>query len=423
MSFIFVKKSVINLFFLTTLTSLNSNGKADITKQINILMPAPFQESTKELINEFNEKNIGKIKVRVTKGPRETEAVSDLAISSLLLGNSPYDGLLIDVTWLPKYAQAGWITDLSKWFSNDEYGELESGAQKGNKYNSVLYRWPFVADIGLLYWRTDLMEMPPRTPVELMNISKELQRKRLVKYGYVWQGRQYEGLSCVFLELVKGFGGDWLSKTGKVELSNEKTIAAVKWLKSLLDSKVSPIAVTNFSEPEALQTFKNGDAAFMRNWPYAWKELHKDDSKVIGKVGITTMVSTDDNQPVATLGSWGFSIISTSKNKNETAKLIKFLTSDYAQQKLFRKYGYTPTRKSTFRSTELRKEIPIIQELQKALNLSKPRPMTPVYAQISDVLQRHLSSVLSDNKDVRIEMMKAKSTTQKILDSTGLIVK
>ena len=41
--------------------------------------------------------------------------MSDLAISSLLLGDSPYDLLLMDVTWTAKYAAAGWLLPLDDW--------------------------------------------------------------------------------------------------------------------------------------------------------------------------------------------------------------------------------------------------------------------------------------------------------------------
>ena len=47
----------------------------------------------------------------------------------------------------------------------------------------------------------------------------------------------------------------------------------------------------------------------MRNWPYAWAELQKDDSPVKGKVGITTMVAESNQRPAATIGSWGLSLL------------------------------------------------------------------------------------------------------------------
>ncbi len=383
-------------------------------------MPAPFADSTKVLVKEFNELNRGNIHINVTRGPRETESVSDLGISSLLLGKSTFDVILMDVTWLPKYAAAGWLTPIDYWFSKEDKSELVEGAATGNDYEGNLYRWPLVADIGLLYWRTDLMNNPPTTPDELIRISKELQENGKIKYGYVWQGRQYEGLSCVFLEVLNGFGGKWIEGT-EIGLNTPQSKEASEWLLQLIKEGISPKAVTNFSEPEALQSFKDGDAAFMRNWPYAWTELNSSSSRVQGKVGVTTMVAKDGYQPTSTLGSWGFSITSDSTHPDEDAKAIKFLTSPSSQKYLFKSYGYTPTSNEIFNNKELNKSFPILKSLRAALSVTKARPKTPLYAQISDVLQRELSSILTEQKGIEESLSDAEDNTQKILLSAGKI--
>jgi multiple sugar transport system substrate-binding protein len=67
--------------------------------------------------------------------------------------------------------------------------------------------------------------------------------------------------------------------------------------------------VANYAEAEALGTFAAGDAALMRNWPYAWRELERMGSPVVGKVGVTTVVGRPGQQGSGTLGSWGFSML------------------------------------------------------------------------------------------------------------------
>lgn len=388
-------------------------------KNINILMPAPFAESTGTIIKQFNQDHKGNINVHVTKGPKETEAVSDLAISSLLLGNTPYDIVLIDVTWLPKYVAADWLEPLDKWIDSNKWNELASGAKLGNSYKGNIYRWPLTADIGLLYWRTDLMNKPPKTPEELIEISNNLISTNLVPYGYVWQGRQYEGLSCVFLEVLEGFGGAWIDNENNVQLNSPESIKATKWLNRLITSGASPISVANFSENEALQIFKSGDAALMRNWPYAFSELQKENSTVKDKVAITTMVSNTNQESVATLGSWGLSILNDSANKKESMEVINFLTSYESQKQLFLKSGYTPTSTALFTDSEILKASPNITELKRALDFTKTRPETPLYAQISNVLQKQLNAVLTGNKSAEEAMQLAQNKSEKILLSAG----
>jgi len=390
--------------------------------QINILMPAPFAESTTDLVKQFNHDHHGRIQLQVTRGPLETEAVSDLAISSLLLGKSPFDALLIDVTWLPKYAAAGWLSPLDPWIDQQAIDSIAPGAMLGNNFDGRLYRWPLVADMGLLYWRTDLMSQPPRTPEELIKVSLRLQKEGRVANGYVWQGRQYEGLSCVFLEVLDGFGGQWLEPgTDNIGLDSSASLKAASWLRELISSGVSPEAVINYAENEALQAFKSGDVALMRNWPYAWGELQKPNSDVRGNVGVTTMVATPGHPSTSTLGSWGFSILKSSSNPEAAAEVITFLTSTSAQKELFLNDSYTPTKAELFKDPELLSKSQILPELAKALQSTDQRPATPLYAQISDVLQRHLSSILTGQTSVGHAMENAQTTTEKILIAAGEI--
>ena len=154
------------------------------------------------------------------------------------------------------------------------------GARLGNAFGGHLWRMPLTGDTGLLYWRTDLMDQPPRTTEELERVARRLQQQGKVRWGYVWQGRQYEGLSCVMLEAIHAFGGRWWQPgegrgDGQTELDRPGAVRAAAWLESLVRTGVSPAAVADFAENEALQLFAAGDAAFLRNWPYAWREIEK----------------------------------------------------------------------------------------------------------------------------------------------------
>ena len=415
----FIKRFLASLIAVLICSAGFGLVRARTIESVTFLMAAPFADATRDLVKQFNQEHRGEINLKVVRGPLETEAMSDLAISSLLLGKAPFDGLLMDVTWLPKYAAAGWMEPLEDFFNEKDVDALAIGAREGNSYDGHLYRWPLTADMGLLYYRTDLMEQPPETPEELVLVSQSLQKDRKVDWGYVWQGRQYEGLSCVYLEMIDGFGGDWLQPNNNhIGLDLDPGVQAAAWLQELIDQGVSPNAVTNYAEPEALQSFKVGDAAFMRNWPYAWTELQKSDSAVKGNVGITTMVARPGHS-TATLGSWGLTVLKGSAHVNASIEAIRFLTNESSQKQLFLKHGYTPTQQSVFDDPQLLQDKPILAEFGQALKVVKARPETPLYAQISDVLTRQLSSILTRETTPKDGMNVATSHTNQILISAG----
>ena len=383
---------------------------------VRVLMPAPFADSTAMLVESFNREHPD-LRIVVTRGPLETEAVSDLAISSLLLGDSPYDLLLMDVTWTAKYAAAGWLLPLDGWLGPTPLAPLAPGARAGNRIDGTLWRLPMLADMGLLYWRTDLMAAPPQTPAELVAISERLQRQGKVRWGYVWQGRQYEGLSCVFLELLRGFGGNWQS-SGEGLCSPAATRAA-SWLRELIVKGISPAAVANFAEPEALQSFEAGEAAFMRNWPYAWQELQGPASRVAGKVGVTLMVAEVGQPHGATQGSWGLSVLASSPHPAAAVEALKALTGEAGQRRLVQRWGYSPTLTALFDDPALVAERPLLPVLQSALESVVLRPINPGYAQLSDILQRQLSSVITGEVEPALAMERAGLASQQLLEASG----
>ncbi|OUW27701.1 MAG: sugar ABC transporter substrate-binding protein [Cyanobacteria bacterium TMED177] len=411
---------LVGLICLVALISTTPALVASQIETISILMPAPFADSTVKLVENFNTLYKNQIHLNVIRGPRQTESMSDLAISSLLLGDTPFDGLLMDITWLPKYARAGWLEGLDPYFDETDIADLASGAEKGNDFEGTLYRWPLVADMGLLFWRTDLMNTPPKTPSELVSISNQLQTQGKVPWGYVWQGRQYEGLSCVYLEMIDGFGGDWFDVNNQsLGLNEVPGVEAAQWLTDLIETGISPRAVTTFAEPEALRNFQSGESAFMRNWPYAWAELQKQDSPVRGKIGISTMVSLPGVEPASTLGSWGFTLLRGSNHKDAVIKAIKYLTSAEAQRVMFIEHGYTPTVKALYEDLELIQDYPHLALLSRALNNAVLRPETPIYAQISDVLQRSLSASLTGEEKPKLSMNRADRSSEQILVAAG----
>lgn len=409
---------VVITFTVSTLLGVSTLARQ--ADSVSILMPAPFADATAELVRTFNKEHEGRIHLNVIRGPLETESISDLAISSLLLGDTPFDGLLMDVTWVSKYAKAGWLSPLDDYFTDQDIASLAPGASEGNHAEGALQRWPLTSDIGLLYWRTDLMDEPPRTPQDLETISRTLQASGQVPFGYVWQGRQYEGLSCVFLEIMDGFGGEWYApQTSAIGLDEPAGTAAATWLQHLIESGISPRAVTNYAESESLQSFKSGESAFMRNWPYAWAELQKDDSPVKGKVGITTMVAESNQRPAATIGSWGLSLLKGSEHPQSTIEAIKYLTNEQSQRYLYTNFGYTPTQAALFNDEQLTRTHPSLVAIGEALPFARARPQTPLYAQMSDVLQRNLSSALTGVTPPSAAMDQAQQSTEQVLIAAG----
>lgn len=391
---------------------------------VRVLMPSPFVDATAPLVAAFNREHRD-LRIEVARGPLDTEAMSDLAIGSLLLGATPYDLLLMDVSWTARYVAAGWLLPLEGLLGDDALDAMVPGARLGNGFGGHLWRMPLTGDTGLLYWRTDLMERPPRSTEELEQIARRLQRDGKVRWGYVWQGRQYEGLSCVMLEAIHAFGGRWWQPGegragGRTELAGDGAMRAAAWLDNLVRTGVSPAAVADFAENEALQLFAAGDAAFLRNWPYAWREIEKGGGPVVGKVGVSPVVSAPGARSGGTLGTWGLSLLKGSAHPQQAAEVIRWFTGPETQKALVLDQGYAPTWAALYEDPELRRRHPLLEVQRQALEQGPlVRPLTPLYAQLSDLLQRQVNGMLTSDRPAASAMQAAQEQSEVLVASAA----
>src|SRR6185437_16513428 len=150
---------------------------------------------------------------------------------------------------------------------------------------------PWYADVGVFYYRTDLVPHAPRTFAELISQARAVGRQRS-EHGYVWQGLQSEALVCNAYETIWGFGGV-PSSPEHVSLDTPPAREALELMRTLLVSGISPPSVTSMAEEETRRVFQAGAAVVMRNWPYAFALLNGPGSPVRGHVGVAPPPTLD----------------------------------------------------------------------------------------------------------------------------------
>ncbi|MBC6420517.1 MAG: ABC transporter substrate-binding protein [Hormoscilla sp. SP5CHS1] len=386
---------------------------------INALEVPVWQEV---LVKEF-ETEYPDIKINLIEAPNDTNLQEDLYTSAFLLGDSPYDLIMMDVVWVPKFAAAGWLLDLTDRINASDLSAFLEKDVEASIYEGKLYRIPFQSDVGMLYYRQDLLAAaklnPPETFSNLIDISQALQGNGAATWGYVWQGKQYEGLAAMFTEVLAGFGGFWVDpETLAVGLDKPEAIAAIKFLISTIDRGVSPPGVTTYAEEETRRLFQNGETLFLRNWPYVWSLANQNTSPIAGLIAIKPMVSAPEKQGGACLGGWGLGISKTSKYPEAAWQAIEYFTSTAAQRQFILKTGYVPSRRPLFTDPEIIAKYPHYPQLLEVVENAVLRPQIPQYAQASDILQRYLSGALTGRFDPVKAMKSAADETRRLLGTS-----
>ncbi len=385
---------------------------------INVLVWALESAQMEDYVEDFNQQHPD-IELNIIEGPNETDQVEDLYTSAFLLGDSPYDLVYMDIIWTPKFAAAGWLKDLSDYVSQQELDQFLEGDVQGGMYQGNLYRMPFRTDAGMLYYRTDWLEQagyePPDTFSELIEISQSLQEQDYTDWGYLWQGKQYEGLSAMFVEILEGFDAFWVDpETLEVGLDEPNAIAAARFLRNTIVQGVSPPGVTTYEEGATRRMFQNGEAAFLRNWPYVYKSAS--DSEIAGKFDIKPMVHTPQGNSGACQGGWGFGIASDTQHPDKAWQVIEYFTQRDIQKEHALQHGYVPTRKDLFDDPDLVEKYEYLPDLLEVLENAVLRPPIAQYAQASDILQRHLSAAISGTVTPEKAMNRAARETRSLLE-------
>ncbi len=413
------KLRFISLLFLIVFVILAVSNLSSSQERIKItvMLQALEARQWQSLVTKFEQENPD-IEIEIISAPNATNLVEDLYTSAFLLGDSPYDLVYLDIVWVQKFAAAKWLKSLDEFVTDSELQAFLKGDIEGGKYQNVLYRMPFRSDGGMLYYRSDLLAEngynPPDTFEELMTISLDLQNKNVARWGYAWQGRQYEGLSAMFVEILEGFGGFWINpNTFDVGLDSEEAIAGVKFLLKTIEQGVSPPGVTTYAEEETRRLFQGGEAVFLRNWPYVAGLASQ--SEIAGKFALKPMVHQANHQSGACQGGWGFGISASSLHPQEAWRFIEFMTSEKSQREFILETGYVPSRRSLFNDAKIVAKYDYYPELLKVVENSTLRPPIAQYAQASDILQRYLSAALTKTMIPEKAMSAAASETRRLL--------
>ena len=345
-------------------------------------------------------------RVRLIQSPNLSNNRLALFQQMLAAGSSDVDLFQIDVIWPGILATH--LIDL-----NPYYGEKERQAHwkaliDNNTIGGELKAIPWFTDIGLLYYRSDLLDkygLPvPETWSQLASaamrvIDAEREAGRVRMTGFVFQARAYEGLTCNALEWIASYGGGQiLSPGGAIDLHNPRAVSALNQVAGWIGTFVSK-GVLTYDEEDARGVFQSGNAVFMRNWPYAWALAQADGSPVKGLVGVAPLPKGGiDGRHAGTLGGWGLAVSRYSKHPALAADLARHLTSEAEQIRRAIAGAFNPTRPAVYRNAAVLAAHPFMGSLSELMDNAVVRPSRIAgerYNQFSTIFWNAVHDILS----------------------------
>jgi len=365
-------------------------------------------ELTREAAQRYMEAHPD-VEVRVIDTPDLATDRYGLYLQFFEARSSDIDVYQIDVIWPGDLAEH--LLDLYEFGAKEIADEHFPAIIENNTVDGRLVGIPWFTDAGLLYYRTDLLEKygleVPKTWAEFEEVARIIQEGERAEgnedfWGFVWQGNAYEGLTCNALEWIySNGGGTIISPDGVITINNPNAIEAIEMAARWVGT-ISPAGVTGFAEEDARSLFQSGNAAFMRNWPYAYALGQSEESVIAGKFDVASLPAGRSGHGAATLGGWQLAVSKYSNNPEIAADVALFMASPEEQKIRAIKGSFTPTIMTLYEDPEVLESAPFFGTLYDVLINAVARPSTvtaPNYNEVSTLFFRAVHSVRTGAKD------------------------
>ena len=313
-----------------------------------------------------------------------------------------FDVLMLDLIWVPEFAQAGWLLDLSPWVTPAELAPHFPAAAAAASWRGRIWGLPWNMNVGVLYYRSDLLTKygltPPRTWEELVAQATQIRAaQRDPKLdGVLWQGKQYEGLVVNTLEHLWASGTVLIDEQERALPDPARAGRALTFMRELIDRGVSPSWVTAGDEELTRRAFGDGHAVFLRSWPYAMDLFEAPDSPVRGRVGIAPLPGHRDGaEGVGATGGFHLAVNRRTRHAEAAVALIRFLASEEGERALTAPdVALYPTRVALYKEPAAVRAHPFMPAFHDLALRGRPRPVTPYYLMLSTTVQPEFSAAL-----------------------------
>ncbi|WP_433379304.1 ABC transporter substrate-binding protein [Actinoplanes sp. CA-142083] len=350
--------------------------------------------------------------------PSDADGQRDQFVRRLAAHDDGMDLLGMDVTWTAEFAEAGWIRELT--------GDEKAQATKDTlqppidtaTWKDKLYGIPRTTNVQLLWYRKSLVPTPPKTFDEMLTMAQQLKAQGK-PYEIGLTAAQYEGYVVNINNLVTAYGGTLVNADSSAPTIDDKTVQALAMMRRLASSGVTSPSLSNAQEPEVFADLQSGRSAFSLNWPYVLSSMREANPDIVDDLGFAPYPSVDGGAPKVTLGGMNYAISTYSKHPAESFEAGMCLRNEKNALSAALDGGDVPALATVFDEPEFIKAYPMKDAMLTELKNAVPRPVSPVYQNISTIVSTTLSppGKISPQKSAD----KLRSAIQAAIEGKGIL--
>lgn len=405
---IIILAGVISLGLLLSFAYFSGNFEKAVTK---IYYADNISPAHQIAIDKFNQQFKGKIEVIPIDLPFikfNTNLRKELLARSLRNQNSLIDVFAIDQVWNSRFAT--WAEPLDAYFSEQTLHAILPNVLKNAYSDSVLVSIPLHTDVGVLYYRRDLVRMIDPSGQLEKSLKASITWSDFIELGqaynnpynfYTFQGFNYEGLSVNFMEILGPEKTNDIFDSDSLTINSELAEIGTDFLYKLIyHYKLSPTEVTNFNENRSYEYAIEKDIPFFRGWPTFYQTIKN--TTIQDRIGIAALPHVQGQPTSSVLGGWNYMISKHSKVKREAAIFLNFMISPEIQKIMLLEGGFLPVLSAHYTDPDILKEIDYLPFLKHLVDIGFYRPIVSHYTQLSkqlaDQIHRHLTQTKTTDR-------------------------
>ena len=374
-----------------------------------------------KIIAACNDEAQGRYRIVGNLLPSDADGQREQFVRRLAAKDDGLDLLGMDVTWTAEFAEAGWIKELTPEQAEAATEDTLEPTVDTARWDDTLYAIPKHTNVQLLWYRKSLVPDPPET----WTWDDVVERAQALKeegdpYVIGLTGAQYEGFVVGFNTILSSLGGTLVNEDSTAPTVDDKTVEALTILKTLATDGLASASLSNSQEPEVFAQLQNGEAAFAINWPYVLSAMREANPEVAQDLGFARLPQfAEGEESRATLGGMNYAISSYSTHPDEAYDAAMCLRSPEHQLQTSLEAGDPPVAPSVYEDTEFQDSYPMYQVMLDELETAVPRPVTPLYQNISTIVSSTLSPPSQIEPEKTAEDLQ--SAIQDAIDGKGIL--
>jgi len=371
-------------------------------KVVRVYYADNISPAHQQVIDRFNEQYRGKIEVVPVHLPFEkfsTNERKELLARSLRNKSDRLDIFAVDVIWVPRFSR--WAERLDSYIRPTERASILGQAVTSCVFESTLVALPIYIDVGMLYYRDDLMRALPGGQAMEERLRASITWDEFVRLGraarrnehpfYLYTGNDYEGLVCTFFELIAGQDEGFFQRP-KLDFESPVARTALQMLVDFVRTYgISPAAVSDFDEIRSYKYLLDRNAVCARGWPNFLESFRAtyDNPEKLTLIKRAALPHFPGKRPVSVIGGWDLMISKYSTRKQEAFELLRFFQREDMQKLLFEVGGYFPTNANVYADTAYVNRHPDLAFYRTLVEHGFHRPAMVGYTMMSDIISRY----------------------------------